>query len=145
MNGWQTKVDGLRAEMQAMARDLAELRRQALSALNAEPETLRCDGVELDAARRELRDLSAEGHTVRLTMKEFELLRLLLTEPGGVFSRDALLAQVWGVCNPGYHRAVDAHFNRMRKKLGEAGKHLEGVYGAGYRWGAGGQEAASCQ
>ena len=115
---------------------LRALRRRAEAAGGAPAEEMiAAGGVVLDCARHELR---AAGMTVRLTPKELHLLRLLMSAPGRVFTRENLLAQVWGSSYPGYHRAVDAHITRLRAKLGaQLGAPptwLEGVYGAGYRF-----------
>lgn len=71
--------------------------------------------------------------TVKLTLKEFELLELLLTEPGRVFSREELLKEVWGIATKEGSRTVDVHIATLRNKLGEPGKMIETVRGVGYR------------
>lgn len=121
------------AELEARIR---ALRRRASAALQvAEAAVLEVGGITLDCGRHELR--SGAG-AVRLTPKELALLRLLMSAPGRVFTRENLLAQVWGFSHPGYHRAVDAHINRLKAKLtgrlGSAPEWLEGVYGVGYRF-----------
>jgi DNA-binding response OmpR family regulator len=69
-----------------------------------------------------------------LTYKEFELLRFLAERPGRVFSRAALLQEVWGYDFYGGTRTVDVHVRRLRAKLGPAQEHLiETVRGVGYR------------
>ena len=73
------------------------------------------------------------GQTVNLTYKEFELLKILLLNPGIVFSRDKLMLQVWGVDYFGETRTVDMHIKTLRKKLGTEGKRIETVIGVGYR------------
>ena len=73
------------------------------------------------------------GEKVTLTLKEFEILKLFLQNPGIVFSRGELLTQVWGVDYLGESRTVDMHIKTLRQKLGDAGKRIETVIGVGYR------------
>lgn len=79
----------------------------------------------------------AAGEPVSLTLKEFELLCLLLENPGIVFTRDQLLNQIWGYSFDGESRTVDVHVWHLRQKLGECGKCIETVRGIGYRAGDG--------
>lgn len=116
------------------ARIRAVRRRQA--ALEAgKARQLALGPVMLDYDRREVR---IKGEPVKLTPKEFELLHLLMQSPGRVFSREALLAHIWGYAYDGYNRAIDAHVMRLRSKLQERlGNELElieAVYGVGYRF-----------
>ena len=74
-----------------------------------------------------------QGTEVYLTYKEFELLRILMTHPGQVFSRDRLLAEIWGYDFDGETRTVDVHIRSLRHKLGAAGEEIETVRGIGYR------------
>jgi DNA-binding response OmpR family regulator len=78
--------------------------------------------------------VAASGRPLDLTFKEFELLRFLATRPGRVFTRPALLRQVWGYDFYGGTRTVDVHIRRLRAKLGPEHEHLiETVRGVGYR------------
>lgn len=81
--------------------------------------------------------VQVDGETVNLTLKEFELLCLLLENPGVVFTRDQLLNQIWGYSFDGESRTVDVHVRHLRQKLGECGKYIETVRGIGYRLGDG--------
>ena len=76
----------------------------------------------------------ADGNRVLLTYKEFELLRMFLTRPGMVFSREQLFMQVWNVEYMGDSRTLDMHIRTLRQKLGEYGKMIETVRNVGYRW-----------
>lgn len=73
------------------------------------------------------------GEKVVLTYKEFEILKLFMTNPGIVFSRDKLLSKVWGVDYLGESRTVDMHIKTLRQKLGAAGSSIETVIGVGYK------------
>lgn len=72
---------------------------------------------------------------VTLTLKEFELLALLLRHSGKVFSRDQLLNQIWGYAFDGENRTVDVHVRTLRQKLGDCGDYIETVRGVGYKAG----------
>ena len=72
---------------------------------------------------------------VVLTLKEFELLLLLLSNPGIVFTRAQLLDKIWGYQFDGESRTVDVHIRTLRQKLGEAGHYIETVRGMGYKIG----------
>ena len=74
---------------------------------------------------------------VSLTLKDFELLCLLLEHQGVVFTRDRLLNHIWGYAFDGESRTVDVHVRHLRQKLGECGKYIETVRGIGYRAGDG--------
>lgn len=76
------------------------------------------------------------GEEVVLTLKEYELLKLLLLHPGIVFSRDKLLNDIWGYEFSGETRTVDVHIRTLRQKLGEAGELIETIRGVGYRMAA---------
>lgn len=72
---------------------------------------------------------------VILTFKEYQLLKFLATNPGRVFSREALLDRVWGSDYYGGDRTVDVHVRRLRGKLEEPGKQfIETVRNIGYRF-----------
>ena len=78
--------------------------------------------------------VSVEGNVVRLTRREFELLRYLIQNKNRVVSRDRLLERVWGYDKVVETRSVDVHVGRLRSKLGPAGRQLETVIGLGYRF-----------
>ena len=85
-------------------------------------------------------ELSPEEHTVTvggarvaLTYKEFELLKLFLSNPGTAFTRDQLFNAVWGMDFVGETRTVDMHIRTLRQKLGSCGNLIETVRNVGYR------------
>ena len=75
-----------------------------------------------------------DGAPVRLTRREFELLRFLVENRNRVLSRDRLLERVWGYERFIETRSVDVHVGRLRAKLGAAGRQIETVIGLGYRF-----------
>ena len=82
--------------------------------------------VDLDA-----REVTAGGHPLELTAREFELLCTFLAAPGRVFTREMLLAKLWGYDFFGDERVVDSHIKNLRHKLGR--DYIETVRGVGYR------------
>ena len=78
--------------------------------------------------------IAVDGEAVRLTRREFELLRYLVQNKNRVVSRDRLLERVWGYERLVETRSVDVHVGRLRSKLGEAGRQIETVVGLGYRF-----------
>ena len=101
---------------------------------------LRRTGGEARANRLQFRDLTLDldavqawqGQTpLELTAREFELLQVFLASPGRVFTREVLLAKLWGYDFFGDERVVDSHIKNLRRKLG--GDYIETVRGVGYR------------
>lgn len=80
-------------------------------------------------------EVSLKGRRVNLRFKEYELLRLLATNPGRVYTREALLNQIWGYDYFGGTRTVDVHIRRLRSKVEDA-EHsfIETVWNVGYRF-----------
>jgi DNA-binding winged helix-turn-helix (wHTH) protein len=95
----------------------------------ATEERLKIGTVVVDRAAHEV---SVDGRHVTLTAKEFALLAFLAANRGRVYSREALLARVWGSRYEGGARTVDIHVRRLRAKLGET-LPLETLRGAGYK------------
>ena len=82
----------------------------------------------------EAHEVKLEGKEVDLTLKEYNILKILLESSGRVFSREQLLDVIWGYDFTGDIRTVDSHVARLRTKLGNWGnKHLKTVYGVGYK------------
>ena len=79
--------------------------------------------------------VKVQDKPVTLTLKDFELLCLLLSKREMVFTRSQLLNQIWGYEFDGESRTVDVHIRSLRQKLGEAGECIETVRGVGYKIG----------
>ena len=79
----------------------------------------------------------ADGRRVQLTYKEFELLRMFLSHPGMMYTREQLFSQVWKLDYMGDSRTLDSHIRTLRQKLDTYGKMIETVRNVGYRWEAG--------
>ena len=79
-------------------------------------------------------EVTIDGEKIELTLKEFKILTKLCKTPGRVYTRDALLDELWGIDYMGDTRTVDSHVARLRTKLGEWGlRNIATVYGTGYK------------
>ena len=95
-------------------------------------QTLSVGDLSIDLERYEV---SAAGRRVTLTYKEFQLLALLASNPGRVYTREALLSQVWGYDYLGGTRTVDVHVRRLRSKVESPGRSfIETIWNVGYRF-----------
>jgi two-component system alkaline phosphatase synthesis response regulator PhoP len=95
-------------------------------------EQIKGDGILIDLATCEV---VVNGAVVELTFKEYELLKLLASNKGRVFTRQALLNSIWGYDYYGGDRTVDVHIRRLRSKIEDAGHtYIETVRNIGYRF-----------
>ena len=115
--------------MELISRIKAVLRRTSKPDVS---ETLVCGNVALNIKGH---SVTVDGKPVELTLKEFELLKLLMQNPGVVLNRDTLLGSIWGYDFDGETRTVDVHIRTLRCKLGEKGDIIETVRGVGYKIG----------
>lgn len=118
--------------MELLSRIRALLRRTGEQAQNINTEEYTLDNLYVCPSRH---IVTVNGENVSLTLKEFELLCLLLEHREMVFSRAQLLDKVWGYSFDGESRTVDVHIKTLRQKLGEAGGLIETVRGVGYKIG----------
>lgn len=118
--------------MELVSRVRAVLRRvtRPTDPTDEDEEILTIGTIELNLPRH---TLTVAGKKVQLTLKEYELLEELMSQPGILFSRDRLLDSIWGYSFHGETRTVDVHIRTLRKKLGSAAKHIETVRGVGYK------------
>ena len=77
--------------------------------------------------------VTVNGRSIALTLKEFEMLCMLLKNRNVVLTRDQILNKIWGYSFDGESRTVDVHVRTLRQKLGEAGDLIETVRGIGYK------------
>ena len=115
--------------MELIARIKAVLRRSQKS---TESEIYTAGTLMLDVKKHEV---TVDGKKVSLTLKEFELLKRLMTNRNIVLTRDTLLEEIWGYDFDGETRTVDVHVRTLRQKLGPEGNRIETVRGVGYRMG----------
>ncbi|WP_461812225.1 response regulator [Faecalimonas sp.] len=120
--------------MELVSRIKAVLRR---SIRNKEETTYRIENILIDVEKHKVK---VDGKTIVLTLKEFELLELLMKNRYIVLSRDRLLEEIWGYDFSGETRTVDVHVRTLRQKLGDAGELIETVRGVGYRIGGDNEE-----
>ena len=90
---------------------------------------LRVGDIQLDNARR---IVLAQGKSVELTYKEYELLRYLMINAEMVLSRESIMRFVWGTDFEGETRTVDMHIKTLRQKLGPCGRQIGTVRNVGY-------------
>lgn len=117
-----------------LARVRAMLRRVDLEGRRQSPATnerIHVGPLIVDGASRVA---TLDGKPMHLTRKEFELLTVLVSNPGRAFSREFLVERVWGNDFDGFDRAVDTHVTRLRRKLGSLGDRIVTVWGVGYRF-----------
>lgn len=93
--------------------------------------TLKIDELVINLARYEVR---VKGVVIEMTLKEYELLKHLVTHKSRVFTRSDLLDSIWGYDYYGGMRTVDVHIRRLRSKLGDVGNAITTVRGVGYKF-----------
>ena len=112
--------------MEMVSRIKAVLRRTAPK----QAKVISYGGITLDEGKH---TVTVNKTPVSLTLKEYEILKLLIDNPGQVFTREILLSDIWGIDFTGETRTVDVHIGTLRTKLAEAGDLIETVRGVGYK------------
>ena len=118
--------------MELVARVRAVLRRTQDAVSSAEHVLLSDGPISLDERAH---TVCVSGQPVQLTLKEYQLLTLLMKNQGAVLTRDVLLENIWGYGSESETRTVDVHIRTLRQKLGDGGALIETVRGVGYRMG----------
>ena len=113
-----------------LAARVKSLLRRVAPQQESEPQTLRAGDIMIDITNYEA---FKGGEKLSLTLKEFELLKVLVLSRGKVLTRDFLLDRIWGYEYYGETRTVDVHIRHLRQKLGED-PYIETVRGVGYRF-----------
>ena len=113
-----------------LAARVKSLLRRVAPQQESEPQTLRAGDIMIDITNYEA---FKGGEKLSLTLKEFELLKVLVLSRGKVLTRDFLLDRIWGYEYYGETRTVDVHIRHLRQKLGEE-PYIETVRGVGYRF-----------
>lgn len=98
---------------------------------NDRPAPVSKSGIEIDDERKVV---IVDGNHIQLSHNEFEILRLLFTHPGKVFSRAEMLSHVWSDDVIVTDRSVDVAITRLRKKISPYGNHIVSRHGFGYLW-----------
>ena len=112
--------------MEMVSRIKAVLRRTAPK----QAKVISYGGITLDESKH---TVTVNKTPVSLTLKEYEILKLLIDNPGQVFTREILLSDIWGIDFTGETRTVDVHIGTLRTKLAKAGDLIETVRGVGYK------------
>ena len=113
--------------MEMVSRIKAVLRR---STPQKREKRIQCGRIVVDEGKH---TVTVNDRRIFLTLKEYELLKLLVENSGQVFTRDILLASVWGADFVGETRTVDVHIGTLRTKLDECGNMIKTVRGVGYK------------
>lgn len=113
--------------MELLSRMRAVLRRSQHDAHTHEQYTV--GAIKLDHARH---SVDVEGKHVVLTLKEYDMLRYLMSHESLVLTREALMQAVWGFDFEGESRTVDMHIKTLRQKLGGAARYIQTIRGVGY-------------
>lgn len=113
--------------MEMVSRIKAVLRRTNSTSSNL----LKIGNIEMNL---DSHSVKVNDETVELTRKEYELLKLFLSHPGIVYTRESLLSRIWEIEYYGETRTVDVHIRTLRSKLGEEGSRITTVRGVGYRY-----------
>lgn len=112
---------------EVLARVRSVLRRTASS--QTESEVIGYEGLEMDLRRK---SCTVDGEEVSLTKKEFEILSLMLSHRGVIFSREEILHRVWSDEVVVLDRTIDVNITRLRRKIGRYGEHIVTRLGYGY-------------
>ena len=117
----------LMARVRAMLRRVEMMRGPAPASGN---DAIHIDALTIDTTERRV---EIDGGEIDLTVKEYDLLVILASNPGRTFSRTYLLDRIWGDDYEGTDRTVDTHVVRLRRKLGPFGDRIATIWGVGYR------------
>lgn len=118
---------------EVLARVRVQLRRQQRGQEGAPTHTLQVGALRLDPARYEV---TLDGEPLDLTRTEYTLLRMLMENPGAVFTRSEMIENALGYSYEGMERTLDSHIKNLRRKIGDNPKeptYIHTVYGIGYR------------
>ena len=113
--------------MELISRVRAVLRR---AAPKQDEDMITCENVCVIPSRHRV---EVDGHTVELTLKEYNLLYLMISNKGQVFTRKQLMDKVWGDSFVGESRTIDMHIKTLRQKLESGGDIIKTVRGVGYK------------
>ena len=117
--------------LEFVSRIRALLRRSGnMKAEPVESRQITLEGIVIDEGTRVV---TVSGEPVDLTYKEYELLKLLLSHPGLVYSRQQILEKIWGIDFKMDTRTVDMHVKTLRQKLGEQSSVIQTVRNVGYK------------
>ena len=114
---------------EVLARITSVLRRYKYTS-NEKIEVLKADDIQVNVNKH---IVTKNGQEIELTLKEFQILKLLIENKGNVLTRTFLLDKIWGYEYTGETRTIDIHIKTLRQKLGTAGDYIKTIRGMGYR------------
>ena len=118
-------------EVKARIKAIIRRNRRKTPAVQEEPKVIVSGSMRLDI---DAKRLYIDEKEIRLTVKEFDILKLLAENPGKIYSREQLLTLIWGTKYPGDARTVDVNVRRLREKIEETPSKPEDVH---KKWGMG--------
>lgn len=131
VKGLDTGADDYLAKPFGMMEMVSRVRAVLRRTQKPKSDVLEHNGIRIDHGKHEV---TVNGKMIDLTLKEYEVLALLMSRPGIVFTRDQLLSKVWEEEYTTETRTVDVHIRTLRQKLQEEGAHIDTVRGVGYRY-----------
>ena len=131
IKGLDTGADDYLAKPFGMMEMISRIKAVLRRSIHAVSSKLTSGNIEMDLNSHIVK---VNGEQVDLTLKEYELLKLFISHPGIVYSREALLNKIWEVEYYGETRTVDVHIRTLRSKLMEEGNRITTVRGVGYRY-----------
>lgn len=131
IKGLDTGADDYLAKPFGMMEMISRIKAVLRRSIHAVSSNLTSGNIEMDLNSHIVK---INGEQVDLTLKEYELLKLFISHPGIVYSREALLNKIWEVEYYGETRTVDVHIRTFRSKLKEEGNRITTVRGVGYRY-----------
>ena len=131
IKGLDTGADDYLAKPFGMMEMISRIKAVLRRSIHAISNNLTSGNIEMDL---DSHIVKINGEQIELTLKEYELLKLFISHPGIVFSREALLNKIWEIEYYGETRTVDVHIRTLRSKLKEEGNRITTVRGVGYRY-----------
>ena len=131
IKGLDTGADDYLAKPFGMMEMISRIKAVLRRSIHAVSSNLTSGNIEMDLNSHIVK---VNGEQVDLTLKEYELLKLFISHPGIVYSREALLNKIWEVEYYGETRTIDVHIRTLRSKLMEEGNRITTVRGVGYRY-----------
>ena len=131
IKGLDTGADDYLAKPFGMMEMISRIKAVLRRSIHAISNNLTSGNIEMDLNSHIVK---VNSEQVDLTLKEYELLKLFISHPGIVYSREALLNKIWEVEYYGETRTVDVHIRTLRSKLKEEGNRITTVRGVGYRY-----------
>lgn len=132
LNGFSSGADDFMIKPFSMRELLARVKAQLRRTFSNDPteDKYTIGAISIDFNNYEV---CKDGQTITLTLKEFELLKLLAENEGKVLTRDFLLDRLWGYEFYGETRTVDVHIRHLRMKLGPEADYIQTIRGVGYK------------